>query len=82
MSAQPPGGFLQDQTHHGVRAAQRLEAAEPEPLPLVLDVNGADAELGRERPQRVKRGRPVVGPQREPALRGIGSTGVQELGIR
>ena len=53
-------GFLQHEPDDRVGAAQRLEAAEPEPEALVLDMDRADAEFGGQGRQGVQGRRRMV----------------------
>ena len=74
-------GRLEHQPDDGIGAAERLEAAEPEPKTLVLEVDRADAELLGERRQGAQRRRPVVRPMRQEALDRFGGVDAEGLGI-
>ncbi|MEY9196176.1 hypothetical protein ABIA16_001292 [Sinorhizobium fredii] len=41
-------GFFEDETDDGIGATERLEAAEPQPLSFVLQMNRGNAGFGRE----------------------------------
>ncbi len=70
--AEPLSRLLQHQPDDGIGAAQRLEAAEPEPQTLILDVQRADAEFGRQRRQGMQRRLGMVLAMAEKALGLVG----------
>ena len=74
--SEPLARRLQHEARHGIGAAERLEAAEAEPLAFVLEMQRADAERRSEIGQGPQRRRHMLGAAGEVPLRRLETAGM------